>query len=390
MPAAGRRAMNIDFAGRTAIVTGAGHGFGRAIAARLRRAPARGRLGLRHQRRRARRDRAPRQPAPAMSRTVDVTDRGGGPGRRRRGRGRRRSRRHPRQQCRRRARSGRPAARGDLARPTGRRSSPSISPAPSTAPGGGAGHEAPPRWAHRQHLERRRARRSASPASRPMPAPRPARSASPASSRTSSGPGTSPSTTSRRASCAPTRRPSGNGKRWAPRGRRRLVEGIALKRLGSARRHRPGGSVLRLRLRRLDHRPGAQRGRRQVTDERRGASRRRASTPMSTSCEDFCRIPSVSADPAYAAGIAAAAAWLAARLRRAGLEHVEMLPTGGHPAIFARLAEGPGRADHPGLRPLRRAAARPAGAHGRRRPSSPRCATTASMRAASPTTRARC
>ncbi len=56
----------------------------------------------------------------------------------------------------------------------------------------------------------------------------------------------------------------------------------------------------------------------------------------------FCSIPSVSADPAYASGIADAAAWLAERLRRAGLEHVELLPTGGHPAIVADWLNAPG------------------------------------------------
>jgi acetylornithine deacetylase/succinyl-diaminopimelate desuccinylase-like protein len=56
----------------------------------------------------------------------------------------------------------------------------------------------------------------------------------------------------------------------------------------------------------------------------------------------FCGIPSVSADPAYAAGIAEAAAWLAERLRRAGFRHVELLPTGGHPAIVADWLDAPG------------------------------------------------
>jgi acetylornithine deacetylase/succinyl-diaminopimelate desuccinylase-like protein len=37
----------------------------------------------------------------------------------------------------------------------------------------------------------------------------------------------------------------------------------------------------------------------------------------------FCRIPSVSTDPAYREGIAAAAAWLEERLARAGFDHVE-------------------------------------------------------------------
>jgi acetylornithine deacetylase/succinyl-diaminopimelate desuccinylase-like protein len=49
----------------------------------------------------------------------------------------------------------------------------------------------------------------------------------------------------------------------------------------------------------------------------------------------FARIPSVSTDPAYAAHIAEAVAFVAAQLRAAGLEHVEVLPGDGHPAIYA-------------------------------------------------------
>ena len=41
----------------------------------------------------------------------------------------------------------------------------------------------------------------------------------------------------------------------------------------------------------------------------------------------FASIPSVSTDPAYAKHIAEAAAWVAERMRRAGLEHVTINPT---------------------------------------------------------------
>ncbi len=50
---------------------------------------------------------------------------------------------------------------------------------------------------------------------------------------------------------------------------------------------------------------------------------------------DFCRIPSVSADPAYRDAMVAAANWLAARLVRAGFENVETVETGGHATILA-------------------------------------------------------
>jgi len=55
----------------------------------------------------------------------------------------------------------------------------------------------------------------------------------------------------------------------------------------------------------------------------------------------FCRIPSVSTDPAYAEGIAAAANFVADRLRRAGFSAVELLETGGHPAVFGELIGDP-------------------------------------------------
>ena len=50
---------------------------------------------------------------------------------------------------------------------------------------------------------------------------------------------------------------------------------------------------------------------------------------------ELLRIPSVSALPEHAADCRRAAAWIAGRLERAGLEHVEMAATGGHPVVYA-------------------------------------------------------
>ena len=50
---------------------------------------------------------------------------------------------------------------------------------------------------------------------------------------------------------------------------------------------------------------------------------------------DFLRIPSISADPEYAADCQRAADWLAARLESIGMDHVEASPTGGHPIVYA-------------------------------------------------------
>ena len=52
----------------------------------------------------------------------------------------------------------------------------------------------------------------------------------------------------------------------------------------------------------------------------------------------LCRLPSVSTDPAYKAGIRAAADFMADALRRSGFPTVELIETAGHPLI---LAEAP-------------------------------------------------
>jgi acetylornithine deacetylase/succinyl-diaminopimelate desuccinylase-like protein len=49
---------------------------------------------------------------------------------------------------------------------------------------------------------------------------------------------------------------------------------------------------------------------------------------------DFLRIPSISSLPEHAGEVERAAAWVAERLRAAGIEHVQTLPTGGHPVVY--------------------------------------------------------
>lgn len=51
--------------------------------------------------------------------------------------------------------------------------------------------------------------------------------------------------------------------------------------------------------------------------------------------QELVRIPSVSADPAYAGDVKRAADWLMARLRKAGMENVRLIPTSGLPAVAA-------------------------------------------------------
>ncbi len=55
------------------------------------------------------------------------------------------------------------------------------------------------------------------------------------------------------------------------------------------------------------------------------------------------RLPSVSTDPAYAAGMAGARDFLLARLREIGLPDVRLLEAGGQPAIYGAWEGAPGR-----------------------------------------------
>ena len=57
--------------------------------------------------------------------------------------------------------------------------------------------------------------------------------------------------------------------------------------------------------------------------------------------EAFCRIPSLSADPAFAPDIARAAAFAADRLREAGFPLVELVETPGHPCVLAEWITDP-------------------------------------------------
>jgi acetylornithine deacetylase/succinyl-diaminopimelate desuccinylase-like protein len=56
----------------------------------------------------------------------------------------------------------------------------------------------------------------------------------------------------------------------------------------------------------------------------------------------FCRFPSVSTDPAYREGIKGAVEFLTHRLQRAGFPAVEVIQTGGHPAVIAEWCETTG------------------------------------------------
>jgi acetylornithine deacetylase/succinyl-diaminopimelate desuccinylase-like protein len=58
---------------------------------------------------------------------------------------------------------------------------------------------------------------------------------------------------------------------------------------------------------------------------------------------EWLRIPSVSADPAFAGDCRKAAQWLVDRLTEAGMERAELIETGGHPAVYAEWMGAPGK-----------------------------------------------
>ncbi|GIK74600.1 MAG: peptidase M20 [Chloroflexota bacterium] len=58
---------------------------------------------------------------------------------------------------------------------------------------------------------------------------------------------------------------------------------------------------------------------------------------------DFLRIPSISSLPEHAHDVRVAGEWVMAQLRNAGMEHVEMMETGGHPVVYADWLHAPGK-----------------------------------------------
>ena len=58
---------------------------------------------------------------------------------------------------------------------------------------------------------------------------------------------------------------------------------------------------------------------------------------------DFLRIPSISAISAHAGDVGRAADWVAARVAAAGMEHAQVLPTAGHPVVYADWLHAPGK-----------------------------------------------
>ena len=79
-----------------------------------------------------------------------------------------------------------------------------------------------------------------------------------------------------------------------------------------------------------------------VTDAARAYLSARRSVSVDE-LRDFLSIPSISSLLEHEDDVRHAAGWAAERLRRAGIEHVEVLPTGGHPVVYGDWLHAPGR-----------------------------------------------
>ncbi|MEZ4864626.1 MAG: dipeptidase [Caldilineaceae bacterium] len=58
---------------------------------------------------------------------------------------------------------------------------------------------------------------------------------------------------------------------------------------------------------------------------------------------DFLRIPSISSLPENAKDVRKAGEWVVQRMQAAGIEHVEMMETGGHPVVYGDWLHAPGK-----------------------------------------------
>jgi len=58
---------------------------------------------------------------------------------------------------------------------------------------------------------------------------------------------------------------------------------------------------------------------------------------------EFLRIPSISSLSEHADDVRRAGEWVAERLRKAGMEAVEVMPTGGHPVVYGQWLNAPGK-----------------------------------------------
>lgn len=70
-----------------------------------------------------------------------------------------------------------------------------------------------------------------------------------------------------------------------------------------------------------------------MTDSARAYARQQ-SDAFRAQLHDLIRVPSISAEPSHAADVLHAANWIADDMRRIGVEHVQIMPTGGYPVVY--------------------------------------------------------
>ena len=105
----------------------------------------------------------------------------------------------------------------------------------------------------------------------------------------------------------------------------------------------------------------AHRSTRSDRPRRRGLRSTRIATRRALeSLEAFLRIPSISALPEHRRRLSRRGRVARRRAATAGVEHVEVVATDGHPVVYGDWLHADRRADGPRLRPLRRPAGRPA------------------------------
>src|ERR1044072_9946058 len=80
----------------------------------------------------------------------------------------------------------------------------------------------------------------------------------------------------------------------------------------------------------------------------------------------WVRIPSIGAQPGHHHDVENSAEWCAERMASAGLEHVEVLPTPGHPAVYGDWLHAEGAITALGSPPHPRRSARHRGGEGDR------------------------
>ncbi len=64
---------------------------------------------------------------------------------------------------------------------------------------------------------------------------------------------------------------------------------------------------------------------------------------FTTELLNFLKFPSISALPEHADAVRAAGEWVAQRMTAAGIDHVEILETGGHPVVYGDWLHAPGK-----------------------------------------------